>query len=132
MYIHKYQEKELHKEQKLKILFIFPLTFMILGILFSYFDGETNLTLSSGLKIFCFTTILITDFLSVGGIGPTFVNVSLISFYNLYLLKKYKLRINGLILAAFMTVMGFSFFGKIYLTLSQYIWEVIYIVIIKK
>ena len=34
MYIHKYQEKELHKEQKLKILFIFPLTFMILGILF--------------------------------------------------------------------------------------------------
>ncbi|MDQ5924553.1 MAG: hypothetical protein QG598_1645, partial [Bacillota bacterium] len=50
MYIHKYQEKELHKEQKLKILFIFPLTFMILGILFSYFDGETNLTLSSGLK----------------------------------------------------------------------------------
>ena len=46
MYIHKYQEKELHKEQKLKILFIFPLTFMILGILFSYFDGETNLTLS--------------------------------------------------------------------------------------
>ena len=113
MYIHKYQEKELHKEQKLKILFIFPLTFMILGILFSYFDGETNLTLSSGLKnILISPSILITDFLSVGGIGPTFVNVSLISFYNLYLLKKYKLRINGLILAAFMTVMGFSFFGK--------------------
>ena len=91
MYIHKYQEKELHKEQKLKILFIFPLTFMILGILFSYFDGETNLTLSSGLKnILISPSILITDFLSVGGIGPTFVNVALISFYNLYLLKKYK------------------------------------------
>ena len=133
MYIHKYQEKELHKEQKLKILFIFPLTFMILGILFSYFDGETNLTLSSGLKnILISPSILITDFLSVGGIGPTFVNVALISFYNLYLLKKYKLRINGLILAAFMTVMDFHFLEKIYLTLSQYIWEVIYIVIIKK
>ena len=89
MYIHKYQEKELHKEQKLKILFIFPLTFMILGILFSYFDGETNLTLSSGLKnILSSPSILITDFLSVGGIGSTFVNVALISFYNLYLLKK--------------------------------------------
>ena len=113
MYIHKYQEKELHKEQKLKILFIFPLTFMILGILFSYLDNESNLTLYSGLKnIILSPTILITDFLSVGGIGSTFVNVALISFYNLYLLKKYKLRINGLILAAFMTVMGFSFFGK--------------------
>ena len=113
MYIHKYQEKGLHKEQKLKILFIFPLTFMILGILFSYLDNESNLTLYSGLKnIILSPTILITDFLSVGGIGSTFVNVALISFYNLYLLKKYKLRINGLILAAFMTVMGFSFFGK--------------------
>ena len=113
MYIHKYQEKELHKEQKLKILFIFPLTFMILGILFSYLDNESNLTLYSGLKnIILSPTILITDFLSVGGIGSTFVNVALISFYNLYLLKKYKLRINGLILAAFMTVMGYSFFGK--------------------
>lgn len=113
MYIHKYQEKGLHKEQKLKILFIFPLTFMILGILFSYLDNKSNLTLYSGLKnIILSPTILITDFLSVGGIGSTFVNVALISFYNLYLLKKYKLRINGLILAAFMTVMGFSFFGK--------------------
>ena len=113
MYIHKYKEKELHKEQKLKILFVFPLTFMILGVLFSFFKVQTNLTLSSGLKnILTSQSILITDFLSVGGIGSTFVNVSLISFYNLFLLKKYKLRINGLILAAFMTVMGFSFFGK--------------------
>ena len=113
MYIHKYQEKELHKEQKLKILFVFPLTFMILGILFSFFKVQTNLTLSSGLKnILTSQSILITDFLYVGGIGSTFVNVSLISLYNLFLLKKYKLRINGLILAAFMTVIGFSFFGK--------------------
>ena len=50
MYIHKYQEKELHKEQKLKILFIFPLTFMILGILFSYLDNESNLTLYFWIK----------------------------------------------------------------------------------
>lgn len=113
MYIHKYQEKELHKEQKLKILFMFPLAFMILGIFFSYIDNNSGLTLYSGLKnIVLSSTILITDFISVGGIGSTMVNVALISFYNLYLLKKYKLRINGLILAAFMTVMGFSFFGK--------------------
>ena len=113
MYIHKYQEKELHKEQKLKILFIFPITFLILGIIFSFLGIGTTMDLSSGLKnILLSQTILLTDFLSVGGIGPTFINVALISFFNLYLLRKYKLRINGLILAAFMTVMGFSFFGK--------------------
>jgi len=113
MYIHKYQEKELHKEQKLKILFIFPITFLVLGIIFSFLGVGTTMDLSSGLKnILLSQTILLTDFLSIGGIGPTFINVALISFYNLYLLKKYKLRINGLILAAFMTVIGFSFFGK--------------------
>ena len=113
MYIHKYQEKELHKEQKFRILVVFPIMFLVLGILFSFIGDGTDYTISTGLKnILISPTILITDFLSVGGIGATFINVSLISFYNLYLLKKYKLRINGLILAAFMTVMGFSFFGK--------------------
>ena len=113
MYVHKYQEKELHKEQKFRILIAFPLAFMILGLFISFFDNEANYTLSSGFRnILLSPTILVTDFLSVGGIGATFINVALISFYNLYLLRKYKLRINGLILAAFMTVMGFSFFGK--------------------
>ena len=113
MYIHKYQEKELHKEQKFRILVVFPIMFLVLGILFSFIGDGTDYTVSTGLRnILLSPTILITDFLSVGGIGATFINVSLISFYNLYLLKKYKLRINGLILAAFMTVMGFSFFGK--------------------
>ena len=51
MYIPSTKKKNCIKN-KTQILFIFPLTFMILGILFSYFDGETNLTLSSGLKIF--------------------------------------------------------------------------------
>ena len=113
MYIHKYKEKELHKEQKLMILLVFPVVFFISGILFSVFGDNTNSTLYTGFKnILLSPTILITDFLSVGGIGSTLINVSLISFFNLYLLRKYKLRINGLILAAFMTVMGFSFFGK--------------------
>ena len=113
MYIHKYQEKELHKEQKFRILVVFPIVFLVLGVLFSFIGDGTDYTISTGLKnILISPTILITDFLSVGGIGATFINVSLISFYNPYLLKKYKLRINGLILAAFMTVMGFSFFGK--------------------
>ena len=113
MYIHKYKEKELHKEQKLMILLVFPVVFFIAGILFSFFGDNANSTLYTGFKNILFSpTILITDFLSVGGIGSTLINVSLISFFNLYLLRKYKLRINGLILAAFMTVMGFSFFGK--------------------
>lgn len=113
MLVLKQNEKELHKEDKLKIFVVFPLTFFILGIIYSFYEISDNYILKDGLKnIISSPTILITDFLELGGIGATFVNVSLIGFFNLYLIKKYKLRINGLIIAAFLTVMGFSFFGK--------------------
>lgn len=113
MYISKYQERELHKEDKLKILLVFPVIFLVVGILLSLFQGGNIQSLLEGFKkILLSPTILITDFLLVGGIGATYINVALIAFYNLYLLKKYEMRVNGLIIAAFMTVLGFSFFGK--------------------
>ena len=113
MYICKHDERELYKENKLAIFSVFPSTFLILGILLSILNPEPDFLLVEGFRnILSSPTILITDFLSVGGIGATFVNVALIGFYNLYLLKKYELRMNGLLIAAFMTVLGFSFFGK--------------------
>ena len=52
------------------------------------------------------------DFISIGGLGATFINVALVSFINLYILKKTKTHINGGVIAAFFTVMGFAFFGE--------------------
>lgn len=106
-------ERELHKEQKIKILMVLPVLFMIFGLVSTYFEvGQIN-GLVSGLKdILTSPTILVTDFLAVGGIGASFINAAIIGFINLYIMKKYELRINGLLIAAFMTVLGFSFFGK--------------------
>ena len=113
MHVYKYHERELHKEDKFKIFLAFPATFLILGIILSIIQPSTQFSLMDGMtNIITRSTILITDFLEVGGIAATFVNVGLIGFYNLYLLKKYNMRMNGLIIAAFMTVLGFSFFGK--------------------
>ncbi len=113
MFICKHSERELHKEDKLKIFLVFPVTFFIFGIIFSLMEVGSDYSIMDGLRsIVLSPTILITDFLSVGGVGATFLNVALIGFYNLYLLKKYELRMNGLIIAAYMTVIGFSFFGK--------------------
>lgn len=113
MIICKHNERELHKEDKIKMFFIFPLTFLILGLIYSFYEIKLDYSFKFGFKnIILSPTILITDFLEVGGIGATFINVSLIGFYNLFLIKKYELRMNGLIIAAFFTVMGFSFFGK--------------------
>lgn len=113
MHICKFKERDLHKEDKLRILVVFPSIFLVVGLLLAVIQLESDTSLINGFKsILLSPTILITDFLSVGGISATYLNVSLIGFYNLYLLKKYELRANGLIIAAFMTVLGFSFFGK--------------------
>ena len=113
VFTNKIEEKDLHKEQKLLILIVFPIVFLIFGLLHELFEKDQTQTLAEGmLAIIKSPTTLITDFMAVGGIGATFLNVSLISFFNLYLLKHFKMRINGLLIAAFFTVMGFSFFGK--------------------
>lgn len=55
---------------------------------------------------------LITDFLVIGGIGAGFLNAILIFFFNLFLIRMLKIKINGLILALLFTTFGFCFFGK--------------------
>lgn len=105
----KTNERELHKESKLLILSIFPIAFL----LFSLLLGESLSEMYEGIiDIVLSPTLLVTDFLELGGVSAAFFNASVIGFFNIYLLKRFKLRINGLLIAAFMTVLGFSFFGK--------------------
>ncbi len=103
------KERELHKEHILLVLTVFPVVFMLFGIVMAVIEKNF---IHNYMNILRSPTILITDFFEVGGIGATFINSALIGFFNIYLLKKYKMKINGIIIAAFMTVMGFSFFGK--------------------
>jgi hypothetical protein len=109
----RYVEKELHKENNLFVLMVFPVAFLLFGLFMNFFIEAKAVSLLEGfMNILLSPTILITDFIEVGGIGAAFINAALIGFFNLYLLKKYKMRINGLLIAAFMTLLGFSFFGK--------------------
>lgn len=110
VYTNRYEEMELHKEHKRNILSIFPTAFLIFGLFFSFYE---HISIMDGLKkIVTSPTTLLTDFLVVGGIGPAFINAALIGFFNIYLLRRFKMRINGLLIAALFTVLGFSFFGK--------------------
>jgi hypothetical protein len=102
-------EKELHKEQKLMILMVIPITLLFFGL---FLGGPPSDMMRGLIRILLSPTILITDFLEVGGIGAAFVNAALIAFFNLFLLWRFKMRINGLLIAAVFTVIGFSFFGK--------------------
>jgi len=98
----------LQKAKKLSIL----LAFAILSV-FIYFVVIDKASIITGLKnIVTSPSTLITDFLVIGGLGATFLNAFSLFIFNFVLVKTFKVKINGLILAAFFTVFGFSFFGK--------------------
>lgn len=113
VFTNKFDERDLHKEDKLLIMAVFPVVFLIFGLIYGLLDKSVPFSLAEGTwQIVSSPTTLITDFLLVGGIGAAFINSAIIGFFNLILLKHFKMRINGLLIAAFFTVLGFSFFGK--------------------
>jgi len=67
-------------------------------------------------------SILITDYVYVGGLGATFFNVASILLINLFLVKRLKIRMTGPVYAGLVMICGFSFFGKnIFNTLPIYL-----------
>ena len=64
------------------------------------------------LEIIKSPSILITDYVYIGGLGATFFNVATILLINLILVKKLKIKMNGPVYAGLIMICGFSFFGK--------------------
>lgn len=95
---------------------IWLLTEIIAGILFSIFIyfvlKEKENILIGFVNILTSPTVLITDFLVIGGMGATFLNAFLIFIFNYTLMRLLGTPLNGLAIASFFTVFGFSFFGK--------------------
>lgn len=89
-------------------LIIFFSFFIVLGLFFQPIDelieGFVNITLDS--------SILISDYLAIGGIGATFVNAGLLPLISLGFLYKMDMKPNGSIIMALLLIFGFGFFGK--------------------
>lgn len=96
---------------KIESISIF-LAFIIMIGFISFVIHERENVIEGMIKIITSPGVLITDFLVVGGIGAVFLNAFLILILNLTLLKILKVEINGMVIACFFTVFGFSFFGK--------------------
>lgn len=94
--------------QPYNVLFILFIYTFFFGLLF---DNTTSIV-NGFISIVSDRGVLITDYVAVGGIGATLVNVSLSSFLILFMYKILKLKPNGSLLVAFWLVAGFSFFGK--------------------
>jgi hypothetical protein len=101
-------EIKISRRTHLLILLILPVAFLILAFLF-----DTPAHILSGLyEIVLTPDTLLTDYLAIGGFGATLLNVSLIALINIFIIYKLNIQINGAVIAALFTLMGFSFFGK--------------------
>ena len=67
---------------------------------------------SGFLKIVTSRSILVTDYIEIGGIGATLLNVSLVGFMSVLIFVFSGAEPNGAIIMAMWMTVGFAFFGK--------------------
>lgn len=81
-------------------------------LLFAFIVDSPSEIMNGFIRIIKSPDILISDYMAVGGIGATLVNVSLTSSLCLCILIKNKVKPNGSTIMAMWLVTGFSFIGK--------------------
>ncbi|MDD4194381.1 MAG: DUF1576 domain-containing protein [Acholeplasmataceae bacterium] len=91
--------------------YIIALLFLIAFLSISWLE-PLNQMFTGYWKILISPSILLTDYLAVGGLAATLFNVLTTLLFNYILIKSLKLHFTGPILAVLMTIVGFSFFGK--------------------
>ncbi len=92
----------------LEILLILPSIMLIMAFIL---DSPSDI-LHGLYKMIISPDVLLTDYIEIGGIGATFFNASILAFINIFIIYKLKLKINGALIAAIFTIIGFSFIGK--------------------
>ncbi|MFH5881471.1 DUF1576 domain-containing protein [Liberiplasma polymorphum] len=105
----------------LKTRMMMPIIFIVLFAMAFMFDDVT--TIYQGyINILRSPSVLISDYLHIGGLGATLFNVATIMLINILMLRYLKLKMTGPIFAGLLTIAGFSFFGKnIFNTIPIYI-----------
>ena len=109
------------------VVFFFLLAFLIeplIGMVNGngFIFNPINQVFNGYIEIIKSPSILITDYVYIGGLGATFFNVGSILLINLFLVKILNIKITGPVYAGLVMICGFSFFGKnIFNTLPIYL-----------
>jgi len=121
------KERNIGSVKKIIILLTLPTLFLLVGLGYEAINHNLTSMLKGFVSILLSPTLLVTDFIELGGIGATFLNVAIVGFLNIYFMYHYRLKLNGVLMASFFTVLGFSFFGKnIYNILPIYLGGYLY------
>lgn len=90
---------------------LIPAIFLVLFAL-AFILEDIDLIFSGYLRILKHPSVLISDYLEIGGLGATLFNVATILLINMLILMKLKVKMSGPVFAGLFTIAGFSFFGK--------------------
>lgn len=111
IYVHNKNNEEVSeiiRNKILLILFIYQVALIILGFFLSPIEEiKTGL-----IKILNSPSILITDYMAIGGIGATFINAGLVGIIGIIASYLSRTKISGLVIAGIFTMSGFAMFGK--------------------
>ena len=90
------------------LMLIFNLTFIAIA-----FSLDDPIEIYHGfIRIISSRSILITDYLAIGGVGAAFINVAVVGICSLTMLISSRIRPSGAIIMALWLTAGFAFFGK--------------------
>jgi len=103
----------MNKKHQVLFIFLFPVLLLVIGFIA---DRPSDLMYGMG-KILVSPSILLHDYLTIGGLGATFVNAGICGIICCLMIIHQKIEINGPFIAAVFTVIGFSFFGKNFLNI---------------
>lgn len=95
----------------LKKRMLMPIVFVILFAT-SFLSGSPSELVSGYINILRSPSVLISDYLRIGGFSATMFNVSTILLINIIMLNRLKMKMTGPVFAGLLTIAGFSFFGK--------------------
>ena len=114
---------------KYRLMIAYSVLLIAIGVL-----SETPVELWQGmLRILASPSNLLTDYMAVGNFGSAFVNSGILTLTSVLLARSRNVVVSGPLIAAFLTVSGFSFFGKnIYNSLPIFLGVYLYARVVRK
>ena len=90
------------------IMLVVNLTFIVMA-----FSLDSPSEIFHGfIRIISSRSILVTDYLAIGGVGAAFINVAIVGLCSLTMLITSRIKPSGAVIMALWLTAGFAFFGK--------------------
>ncbi|MDR2600673.1 MAG: DUF1576 domain-containing protein [Oscillospiraceae bacterium] len=105
-------------EQKTKPRLELPFPYIIMlfvnlaFITIAFIIDDPSTIFEGFLRIISSRSILVTDYLDIGGVGATLINVAIVGLSSLFMLIFSRIKPSGAIIMALWLTAGFAFFGK--------------------